>query len=70
MRVKRTKLNECYCCQHKRLVPGNCHIRCVEPDPNMEGNKLGLRKGWFCYPECFDPVWKTRECCNYEEVDK
>lgn len=58
-------MTECYTCAHKREVPGNCHIACVNPDPNMTGNSHGIKNGWFFYPFLFDPTWKTKTCANY-----
>lgn len=62
-------MDECYTCKHLREVPGNSHIKCAKPDPNMHGNQHGIRKGWFNYPTLFDPAWKKKECCNYEEKE-
>lgn len=62
----RTKHDECYACKHKRSVPGNAHIRCVNPDPDMKGHAVGLAGGWFIYPILFDPTWKERDCQNFE----
>jgi len=59
---------ECYSCKHMRTVPYNCHIQCVNPDPEMTGNSHGIRKGWFFYPFLFDPAWKTKKCRNFESV--
>ena len=64
--VKKNMMNECYICAHKREVPGNCHIKCVEPDANMTGDPHGIREGWFMYPLLFDPVWKTSMCGNFK----
>ena len=58
--------NECYHCRHMREGPGDAHIQCMEPDPDMQGEPRAIHKGWFFYPLCFDPVWKTKTCCNYE----
>ena len=60
-----TMLNECWYCKHKRAVPGDAHIRCEAPDPEMTGDPHGIAHGWFFYPLLFDPVWKTRKCSNY-----
>jgi hypothetical protein len=57
---------ECHECAHMREVPGNSHIRCARPDPDMTGDPHGVRKGWFFYPLLFDPVWRTAECANHE----
>jgi len=67
---KRTKMNECYSCKHRKKTPGNAHIQCAKPDPEMGGNAYGIRSGWFMYPLCFDPVWKEKDCSNYEEMSK
>ena len=64
---EKTMYNECYSCQNKREVPGNTHIKCVDPDPDMTGHKHGIEKGWYVYPVLFDPVWKTNMCSNYIE---
>lgn len=58
--------DECYKCKHKRDVPGNAHIKCVNPDPNMKGNEYGIESGWFDYPALFDPTWKEVPCKNFE----
>ena len=63
--MKRTMMNECYYCQHKEEVPGNAHIKCRHPDPEMTGDAYGKRNGWFIYPTLFDPVWKTKDCQNF-----
>lgn len=59
-------MDECYQCVNKRPVPGNCHIDCANPDPEMTGDPHGMKNGWFIYPFCFDPVWKTKDCVNFE----
>jgi hypothetical protein len=64
-----TQHNECWQCVNKRPVPGNAHIQCINPDPNMTGSDHGKSKGWFFYPSCFDPVWKTKKCDNFKQKD-
>lgn len=59
--------HNCWNCENKRSVPGECHIGCVNPDPEMEGHDLGIRNGWFNYPELFDPVWMKKECSNFKQ---
>lgn len=63
-------MNKCHQCIHKRNVPWNAHIECVNPDPNMTGNPHGVRNGWFYYPILFDPVWATKKCVNYRAIKK
>ena len=69
MPEKQNKMNECWSCQNKRTVSGNCHIKCANPDPDMTGNEHGKKNGWFYYPSCFDPVWKTKLCSNYDQKE-
>jgi len=62
----RTPRNECWSCQHKRDLTGNCHISCAKPDHDMTGDSHGINSGWFCYPYDYDPIWKTTLCTNYK----
>ncbi len=55
----------CYNCTHKRSVPGDAHIQCINPDPLMTGSRHGIEEGWFIYPILFDPVWMTKKCTNF-----
>ena len=57
----------CYKCKYKRNVPGQSHIKCINPDPDMTGDSFGKQNGWFIYPSLFDPIWRTKECKNFEE---
>jgi len=52
-----------------RTVPGDCHIQCVKPDRRMTGEPHGIIQGWFYYPFLFDPIWKTKQCDNFEAID-
>ena len=61
-----SKMTECCSCKNRRNIPGDCHLSCVKPDPNMTGNPHGIRNGWFFYPFNFDPTWKEKNCANYE----
>jgi len=64
------KRESCWDCIHKRAIPGNTHIRCAKPDTKMTGYAHGIKNGWFNYPSCFDPVWMTKECDNFEAKEK
>jgi len=59
--------NRCDLCVHKRDVPGNAHIKCVNPDPEMRGLDWGIKNGWFIYPVLFDPVWMLKKCANFKK---
>ena len=63
------EMNECYSCKHRGTIPGNCHARCLKPDPDMTGDKHGIASGWFWYPSNFDPTWKTKRCANFEDIE-
>ena len=65
IRNELTKHNECYKCYHKRNIPANHHIQCINPDENMKGDEHGIKQGWFYYPFCFDPIWKLEKCNNF-----
>lgn len=67
---KNKMMDECYSCKSKRNVPGNCHIRCNNPDSKMTGSQHGIDNGWFIYPMLFDPTWKTKLCSNYEKREE
>lgn len=69
MSLAATLKTDCGACGHKRSVPGNAHIQCARPDADMRGSPHGVRNGWFFYPLLFDPIWRTRECANFEARD-
>ena len=66
---ERNPRDECHSCKHKRTVPGNTHISCINPDLTMTAEQHGIENGWFIYPVLFDPVWKTKLCNNYKLKD-
>lgn len=57
----------CYKCKNKESVLGNAHIKCNKPDLFMTGREQGIENGWFYYPLLFDPIWRTKECDNFEQ---
>ena len=67
MSDERTMRNECWSCIHRRSIPGDAHIRCAKPDPNMKGHARGIERGWFIYPVNFDPCWKESLCANHDD---
>jgi hypothetical protein len=67
---KEQAMSECWSCIHRRSIPGDAHISCIKPDPQMTGHPHGVRNGWFLYPINFDPVWKAKLCANYEAKEK
>lgn len=57
---------KCFKCKHKQPVPGDTHIACWRPDPQVRGDAHGIKNGWFYYPFLFDPIWMITECRNFE----
>ena len=64
--AQKQAMHQCYTCVHKRKVPGNAHIGCVNPSSAMMGDSHGIKNGWWYYPLLFDPVWNLTICPNYE----
>jgi hypothetical protein len=58
----------CYNCQHRRNLAGDCHSRCVKTTAKVVGSMHGIKNGWFFYPVNFDPIW-LEECDGYEEKE-
>ena len=58
---------KCHQCIYKQPVPGDAHIACSNPDPQVRGDVGGVRNGWFYYPIVFDPIWMITECRNFKE---
>ena len=56
----------CYKCKYRGTIPGGCHTRCLNPDPEMTGDEHGIKNGWFNFPWNFDPIW-LENCDGYEE---
>jgi len=56
----------CYKCKHRRSTPGDCHSSCTSNHAQVQGNEIGIRRGWFMWPYNFDPVWLIA-CTGYEE---
>jgi len=68
--MKKSKHNECFSCKYRAELTYSAHSKCTNPDPNMSGDDYGITSGWFNYPDNFDPVWKTKDCANYEPKSK
>jgi hypothetical protein len=57
---------DCYKCQHRRNLPGDCHSSCVNRAAKVEAYSHGIRMGWFVWPFNFDPVWLV-SCDGFAE---
>ena len=62
----------CRTCGYKRNIPGDAHIRCVfdwtgQETPMPRGAECGVKKGWFCFPFNYDPVWMIGACSVWSE---
>lgn len=71
--VKLTVTNQCYTCEHRRTIPGDCHTRCAAPwakgDDIPRGDPVGVKNGWWWFPFNFDPTWHTDWCERYTRRD-
>lgn len=65
MDIYESARTECYNCQYKANIQGDCHIRCLNPDDTLVFNSYGVNKGWAFYPFNYDPVWKESKCKNF-----
>ena len=59
------QLNNCRACLHCR--PADQFVSCMKPDPNMRGNSNAIHRGWFRYPDRFEPRWMMKKCDHFEE---
>lgn len=61
----------CYTCQFRGTIPGDCHSRCTNPksssELNIQGSLHGIRQGWFLWPMNFDPTW-LENCDGHKPV--
>jgi hypothetical protein len=59
--------NECLYCKNKIRIPDSQkRIKCKNPPKEMIGNSHGVARGWFSFPNDFDPMWKATKCPNFE----
>lgn len=47
----------CYKCDHRHDIPGDCHSSCENKTASVEGDPGGIKNGWFLWPLNFDPTW-------------
>jgi hypothetical protein len=59
----------CYKCKYRKELSWSAHSKCIKPDEEMTGHEHGIKNGWFFYPSNFDPIWRTKECNNFEKKD-
>jgi hypothetical protein len=65
--TKTTVKPNCYECVHRQGIPGDCHSACKNTKAKVEGNEIGVRKGWFMHPFNFDPRWLV-SCTGYKNA--
>jgi len=63
--TEKDKQPNCYECKYRKNIPGDAHIECTNITCKVEGNEVGIRRGWFHYPYNFDPVWLIN-CDGFE----
>ncbi len=59
----------CYKCDYRMNIPGDCHISCTNKEAKVKGNEVGKKKGWFSFPHNFDPVWLIK-CDGFKQYDQ
>ena len=59
----------CYECEFRGTLAGDCHSKCTSPTATVTGNPHGIKKGWFCHPFNFDPVW-LESCDGFKQKEK
>lgn len=62
----------CYECIHRREIPGDCHSKCAHPrfgQIHVTANAHGIKRGWFDWPDNFDPAW-LETCDGFEKEEK
>ncbi len=58
--------DECYLCRWSTGAADNsAHLCCLKPDATITGSREGCAAGVFCYPESFNPFFKTSKCSNF-----
>jgi hypothetical protein len=57
----------CYDCEHRRTIPGDCHSSCANTLAKVTGEKHGIKNGWFNWPFNFDPNWLT-SCDGFKKT--
>jgi hypothetical protein len=57
----------CYFCEHRRSLVGDCHSRCVNLGASVTAKAHGVNHGWFAWPWNFDPVWLLT-CDGFSEL--
>jgi hypothetical protein len=45
---------------------GSCHSSCGNKKAIVKGHLHGIKKGWFSWPNNYDPVWLL-ECDGFDE---
>lgn len=57
---------DCYECEYRGELIGDCHSHCKNRNAKVTGNKYGRNQGWFTYPINFDPVW-LESCDGFKQ---
>ena len=63
----------CSTCAYKRNIPGNTHIACKfdffgQGVPMPNGDKHGIKNGWYAFPFNYDPIWMVEECTVHSKT--
>lgn len=47
----------CYKCEYRCDIAGDCHSQCLNMNAHVKGSEHGRRNGWFIWPWNYDPIW-------------
>jgi hypothetical protein len=65
--VKDNPLVELACLMSEAMVTQlGQHLDSIFEPLNIQANEYGVKKGWFCWPVNFDPVW-LENCDGFSE---
>ena len=62
---------KCYKCKYRQKIPNstNSECTCLNRDKlNIEAEQYGIDKGWFNWPNDFDPMW-LKSCDGFKEAN-
>jgi len=66
--MKKETAPNCYGCQYRGEIAGDCHSHCINKTAKVVGDDYGKRSGWFEWPWNFDPVWLI-SCDGFKKHD-
>ena len=59
----------CYKCEFMGEITGSAYVYCKNKKAVVEGDKYGIKNGWFDWPFSFDPVWLIK-CDGFKRKEE